>query len=297
MPMKFTRREVLRYAAGGAALAALAPGAGSLPAAPAEEPWIWDAHGHLGGVQGTVRERVDRILHFADRMLIRRLVVSMGTTWAHDPSVEEVRRENDDVLRAVEYAPDRLLGFVYLNPKHEQESQQEIERCVHNGPMVGVKLWVAVHCNQPCVDPIAARAGELRAPILQHTFLRPGPNLPGESTPADMAELAARHPKTTFLCGHLGLDWERGIRTIRTLKNVYGDPCGGDPVAGEVDMAVRELGPERVVYGSDFAGRSFASQLAKVYGANLPEAVQRQVLCENMKRIMTPILKAKGMKL
>jgi predicted TIM-barrel fold metal-dependent hydrolase len=29
-------------------------------------------------------------------------------------------------------------------------------------------------------------------------------------------------------------------------------------------MAVRELGPERVIYGSDAGGRSFASQLAEV---------------------------------
>ena len=34
---------------------------------------------------------------------------------------------------------------------------------------------------------------------------------------------------------------------------------GGDPVAGITEMAVRELGPERIVYGSDAPGRSFAS--------------------------------------
>ncbi len=163
--------------------------------------------------------------------------------------------------------------------------------------MVGVKLWVAMRCHEPCVDAIAARAGELQVPILQHTYLRVGPNLPGESTPQDLVVLAARHPQTVFFCGHVGCDWERGIRTIRPSKNVYADPSGGDPTAGEVEMAVRELGPERVLYGSDFAGRSFASQLAKVYSAGLSEAAQRLVLCENLKRILTPVLKAKGMKL
>lgn len=290
--MKLTRREVLRRAAGVAALTALAPTA---RADSAPEPWIWDAHGHLGGLRGTVPERVAQLLRFADRMLIRRMVVCMGTTWSYDPSADEVRRENDDVLRAVEQAPDRILGFVYLNPKYERESLQEIDRCVRDGPMVGIKLWVAVHCNDPLVDPIAARAGALQVPILQHTFLRLGGNLKGESTPGEMAALAARHPRTSFICGHAGFDWERGIRAIRTAKNVYADPGGGDPVAGEVEMAVRELGPERVVYGSDFAGRSFASQLAKVYSAHLPEPAQRLVLCGNLQRIMTPVLKAKGM--
>jgi predicted TIM-barrel fold metal-dependent hydrolase len=278
----------------------LAAGVSAVPLAaapPASQPWIWDAHGHLGGVRGSVAERVAQILRFADRMLIRRLVVSMGTSWSHDPTPDQLRRENDDVLRAVECAPERILGLVYLNPKHERESLQEIERCVARGPLVGVKLWVAVRCHEPCVDAIATRAGELQVPILQHTYLRVGSNLPGESTPQDLVALAARHPRTVFFCGHVGCDWERGIRVIRPWKNVYADPSGGDPVAGEVEMAVRELGPERVIYGSDFAGRSFASQLAKVYSAGLSEADQRLVLCDNLKRIMTPVLKTKGMTL
>jgi len=230
-------------------------------------------------------------------MLIRRLVVSMGTTWSHDPSPEEMRRENDDVLRAVECAPDRILGFVYLTPKYERESLRELERCVARGPMVGVKLWVAVRCHEPCVDAIAARAGELQVPVLQHTYLRVGGNLPGESTPQDLVALAARHPRTVFFCGHVGCDWERGTRVIRPSQNVYADPSGSDPTAGEVEMAVRELGVERVIYGSDFAGRSFASQLAKVYAAGLSAADQRLVLCENMKRIMAPVFQTKGMQL
>jgi hypothetical protein len=44
-------------------------------------------------------------------------------------------------------------------------------------------------------------------------------------------------------------------------------------VAGITEMAVRELGVERVVYGSDAPGRSFASQFAMVQGANIPEEV------------------------
>jgi len=49
---------------------------------------------------------------------------------------------------------------------------------------------------------------------------------------------------------------------------VTAEICGSDPTAGIVEMAVRELGAQRVMYGSDFTGRSFASQLAKVYGAD-----------------------------
>jgi uncharacterized protein len=59
-------------------------------------------------------------------------------------------------------------------------------------------------------------------------------------------------------------------------------------------MAVRELGAERVIYGSDAGGRSFASQLAKVHGADVPDEAKRLILAGNLKRLLGPILKAKG---
>jgi predicted TIM-barrel fold metal-dependent hydrolase len=144
------------------------------------------------------------------------------------------------------------------------------------------------------LDPIVRRATELKALVFQHTWIKVTGNLPGESTPAELAALAARHPDAAIICGHTGGDWERGVRAIRPYKNVYADLAGGDPAAGETEMAVRELGAERVLYGSDAGGRSFASQLAKVYGADIPEDAKRLILGANTLRLLTPILKAKG---
>ena len=61
-------------------------------------------------------------------------------------------------------------------------------------------------------------------------------------------------------------------------------------------MAVRELGADHVMYGSDIAGRSFASQISKVTGANISDADRRLVLGGNMRRVLEPIMKARGMK-
>jgi predicted TIM-barrel fold metal-dependent hydrolase len=157
-----------------------------------------------------------------------------------------------------------------------------------------VKLWVAQRCSAPELDPIIKRAAELKAVIFQHTWMKVGGNDPGESTPIDMAELAARHPDVPLICGHTGGDFERGIRAIREFKNVRADLAGSDPCAGYTEMAVRELGAERVIYGSDAGGRSFASQLAKVFGADIPDAAKELIFSGNLRRLMTPILKAKG---
>jgi predicted TIM-barrel fold metal-dependent hydrolase len=86
-----------------------------------------------------------------------------------------------------------------------------------------------------------------------------------------------------------------GIRIIRETKNVYADIAGSDPTSGFVEMAVRELGAERVLYGSDVGGRSFASQVAKVLGAEITDEEKRLILGGNIRRLLQPVLQAKGL--
>jgi predicted TIM-barrel fold metal-dependent hydrolase len=258
---------------------------------------IWDLHTHFPSSGGsTAEQRAEKLLRVADRMGIERLCLFMGFPMTQDPTPEKLRAENDQVLRVLPKWPDRLLGFVYLNPKYPDASLAELDRCVKDGPMVGVKLWVAQHCNTPEVDRLVERAHELQALVFQHTWLKVMGNFAGESTPLDFAELAQRHPGMPLVCGHTGGDWEQGIRAIAPLQNTYADLAGSDPVAGFTEMAVRELGAERVLYGSDAGGRSFASQLAKVHGADIPEEAKRLIFAENLIRLLAPILKTKGIK-
>lgn len=259
---------------------------------------IWDLHCHMSGVPGrTPVERVGQILRYADRMGIERLCVYMGMTWAQNPTPEKLRADNDEVLEVLKRYPDRLFGFAYVSGEHVPASVAEIDRCVRDGPMVGIKLWVARRCNAPELDPIVERAAALKAVIFQHTWAKTdGTQYAGESSPADLVALARRHPSVPIICGHTGGVWEVGIRTVRPVKSVSIDLAGSDPTNGFVEMAVRELGPDRIIYGSDSGGRSFSSQLAKVYGANLPDETRRLILSGNLRRMLTPILQAKGMK-
>ena len=299
---RITRRAMLSHTARATAIGAVACGLEPVGAAEPPPPrtleGVWDMHGHLSGpgLRGTPRERIATLLEYADRMGIERLVVFMGYPWAYDPTPDDLRRQNDQVLEAIEHSHGRALGFVYLNPNLTDASLAELDRCVAHGPMVGVKLWVALRCHEKQLDPIVERAAELKAPVLQHTWLKITGNLPGESTACDLANLADRHPQASFIAAHTGGQWERGIRALRAVNNVAAEICGSDPTAGFVEMAVRELGAERVLYGSDFAGRSYASQLAKVYGAEISDQAKRLILSGNIRRMLQPILAAKGMK-
>ncbi len=259
---------------------------------------IWDLHCHLNGFEGrTPGEKMAEMIRFADRLGVERLCVFMGYPFDENPSPETLRAQNDQVLEALSHWHDRAFGFVYLNPNYLDFSLREFDRCVRDGPMVGVKLWVAKRADAPEVDRIVERAAALRAVIFQHTWLKVGGNLPGESTPEDIAAVARRHPSVPIICGHTGGDWERGIRAVRGVPNLLLDTAGSDPTAGFVEMAVREAGAERVIYGSDVGGRSFGSQAGKVMGAQIPAQARDLILGENLKRLMTPILRAKGVRL
>lgn len=289
-----SRREFLK---GGAAALAGAGVAGCVaagkPRPAAESVRIWDLHCHLrNDPPVSPAEAVSELLKYADRMGIERLILlAYGPSFA---TPDEVRQTNDRYMAALEKAKSRALGFAFLNPNHVEASLREMDRCIRDGPMVGVKLHVARRCSAPELDPIVRRAVEMRAPIYQHTWIKTGGNPEGESTPADVAELAERHPRASLICGHSGGNWELGVRAVRARPSVSFAVEGYDPTAGAVEMAVRELGAERVVYGSDVTGRGYASQLAKVVGAAVPESAKPLILGANLRRLLGPILKAKG---
>jgi len=260
---------------------------------------IWDIHCHLPSnrVPGrNLDEQMANMIEIGRRVGIDKFGLFLRTERDRGPS-------NDEIRRAVEKHHPHVLGFVWVNLPEVQQSIDKINRWIGDGPFVGLKLGGGSGiCSKPAHDPVFVRAVELGTIIYQHTWiklggdpLRPGGgNLPKESAPDDLLELAGRYPEHPFICGHTGGDWELGIRTVRPAKNVPVEIAGGYPSAGMVEMAVRELGAERVIFGSDVTGRSFASQLGKVHGARITDAQRRMIFSENIRRYGEPILKAKG---
>jgi hypothetical protein len=298
--MTFSRRTVLKSLAAGALAAgaeARTEQAASIPK-PDGSLRIWDVHSHLGGLPGnTPEDKMEILIRHMDRLGIERLILSQGyEEYQSHATPEQVRIENDRVMRAVQHFPDRAYGSVYLNPESVEFSLQEFDRCVRDGPMVCVgEIQTDVLCSSPLLDPLVERAISMSVPLLQHTWIKSTGNEPGESTPYDLVELANRHPEANFICGHTGGNWELGIPAIRKMKNIYADLAGSDPAAGYTEMAVRELGVERVIYGSDVGGRSFASQVAKVLGAEISESEKKLILGGNLRRLLEPVLRAKGL--
>jgi hypothetical protein len=181
--------------------------------------------------------------------------------------------------------PEIFLPFCYVNPMYSEESVEEISRCVDEGGMVGVKLWVARRATDPGLDPILEAAGERGVPVLQHAWNKTTGNLPGESTAEDVAAAARRHPSVKIIMAHMNGVGLRGLEAIADCPNVLVDTSGGDPEGGLTEAAVSSLGSHRVVFGSDAPIRHFGVTLGKVLGPGFPEPIVRDLLWNNAARL------------
>jgi hypothetical protein len=107
-----------------------------------------------------------------------------------------------------------------------------------------------------------------------------------ESNPADIADLARRHPKTKIIMTHLTGCGPRGVLDIRPCPNVYVDTSGSQPFSGVVEYAVEKLGAERVLYGSDTPIRDLACQLGRISGAKISRHARDLIFGLNAKELM-----------
>lgn len=265
---------------------------------------IWDSyftpsHSHPGadGSSRLIRD-VERSLPAIAKGQFEKLCyfAHVGTGTTSDEEFEQlVRSQPERVLTPLERWPDLLLGMIQLNARQLRPALDALDRWIANGPMLGVYFPGggpgATTCTHPNFEPLVERIAELNGVIMQHTWFKTGGKQgPGESTPAELAQLAARFPKQQFLCAHAGGEWERGISAIRSTPNVLIETSGFDATAGFIEMAVRELGAKRIVFGSHLPSRSLGTELSKVIAAEISEQDKRDILGENYRRLLGPVL-------
>jgi predicted TIM-barrel fold metal-dependent hydrolase len=249
---------------------------------------IIDIHAHPGYGRdlATLREEFPPAVRAAERCGVRWICLNAIADWSESPRPKAVREGNDAVLHFMAEYPDRVLGFCYVNPRYPVQALKEIDRCVVGEGMAGIKLWVACKASDRRVDAIARRAAQLGVPILQHAWYVRRGGLKGESVPADVAAMAKRHPRTMIVMAHLTGAGERGLKDIAPYPNLHVDISGGEPEAGMVELAVKLLGAERVLFGTDTPIRSYGATLGKVLEADLTGGERELILFGNAKRLL-----------
>jgi uncharacterized protein len=245
-----------------------------------------DMHCHIMNDPATEQARIDKLLNIAARFDIQQLVTSMGRELVEQPTAEQIRQANDHVIALVKGWPGRILGYCYLNPRLGQAAcLDELQRCLDAG-LIAIKLWVACTCDQPEVFPIVERAIDRKIAILQHSWRKTNEAGPNETEPRHLANLAQRYPQALLIMAHAGGACEYGIKTVRRWPNIVVDTSGANPTQGFLEMALRDLGPERILFGTDAPLRSFASQAAKIDAVKMGPRTRELILQDNAIRIL-----------
>ena len=270
--------------------AATRPGGGGLP-----KSWRtmrkFDVHNHvLDSLHrpGADWGRVENLIEAAELLGIEKLCCSRPITGGAMAEIKEVRDVNDSVLAAMKRYPDRIAGFCFIQPGNGPAALDEIERCL-DGEMIGVKLYNQFKYSDPMVYPVAERCIARRIPLLGHsahlTDARTIAAQPKTSDSLDFCWLSGRYPELMLILGHVngGGDWEWAIKGLRDCPNVYLDTSGSVLENDTIEMCVRELGHERVLFATD---QTMEGCVGKILSAELTPTQREDIFWRNLQKIL-----------
>jgi predicted TIM-barrel fold metal-dependent hydrolase len=228
----------------------------------------------------------DRLLSTLDECGLERAVVCAGGTIDLDQLSRqlilgghvETDADNDAVLSACNGTDGRLVPFFFANPHREPARYRE-----RAAEFRGLEISPAVH-GVGLADPRAAALVEIAAavghPVYTVCLDRPGAGV------GDLAALARRFPEADFVLGHSGIgniDFY-ALALIEGEANIALETSGGYTSVAEA--ALRRLGADRVVFGSEYPLQHPAVELAKFQALRIPPEQWRRVAWDNAHRLL-----------
>lgn len=207
------------------------------------------------------------------------------------PSPVDVVAGNDAMLAIATRERSRVRMFVTVNPNYTDHALREIERCVERGA-IGIKLLASRRADDTLLDPIGELAAERGLPVLHHIWQHRRREWPSQeiSDGADLARLAARHPRAKFILAHIGGggDYAHTFPAILDTPNVYPDLSGSGVDRGMLDEAVAVLGPQRLLWGCDLTMETGLAKLRALEVIGLSDDDLADIRWRNAARIFPP---------
>ncbi len=240
---------------------------------------IIDGHVHIGiGNFFHMKANADLLLRLADQLGIDKLFVTDLNSLFYDMS-----EGNDCLARDVAAHQDRLMGYCSVpTPRLGRRAIDEIRRCREKCGFRGVKIYSHPEApiTEPATYPLLEVAAEYGMPILSHT------------TPDECDHLMQHVPQARLVMAHMGGhpyafgDWHRAVAVAKKHPNLLLDTASSQIDNGMLEWAVAELGPERILYGSDMPLLDPFTQMAKVTGAELDDRAKALILGGNLQRLL-----------
>ncbi|MFN8111428.1 MAG: amidohydrolase family protein [Thermoleophilia bacterium] len=231
---------------------------------------IFDAHMHVGEFP------------LFDVRLDRDGLVELMAEHAYDGCVV-FHPDNALVADILETVP-AAHGLVWANPRMPGY-MDDVERWMDHPRFVGVKMHPLLdgyHPDDPITHPIFEAAIQRDHPLLIHC------GHPIFTLPWSIEEAVVRFPKAKVILGHMGhgniIYINGAIDVAARNENVWLE-TSGMPMHTKIAEAVRRVGTERVLYGSDAPFHHPVVEMSKVRLSGLSDELVERVMGDNAARL------------
>jgi predicted TIM-barrel fold metal-dependent hydrolase len=293
MCQKHSRRQFVRGAGGAAALGILRTGGASgqdgKAAAPPGRVRVFDAHLHCPAESGelwqwhTVTRNFDEFVAYLDQTGVERGIINSQRSQEKGTPVEFVAG-NREVARFVEKYEGRFVGACVVNPQFIDEALKEVEYCRKQLGFV----WVGELCNYMAPYEYTIKEFEL----LVKEVVKLGMVLDVHTEHEEIDYIVGKFPEATLVFPHFGDEKEyehifKRIDLVAKHPNCYMDTSGyGHDRMGILEYAVKTIGPDRVLFGSDFSINDPSTVLARIHHSFLTEEQKAKVLAGNLEALL-----------
>ena len=201
------------------------------------------------------------------------------------------------ILEAQRRWPRKLIGFCAVHPGRPG-GVREIERCLAAGFRGVGELAFYMRDRSEEIKAILAPVAELcqhyQVPLMLHATDRAGADSPGRSlTPlAAVYQVIKAFPETTWILAHWGgrLPFYGLLKkeVPETFKNVYFDTAASPYIYRPVIYRVvaEMVGPEKILFGSDYPLLPPSRYLKEMEEAKLPEDWREMILGKNLAQLL-----------
>lgn len=186
-----------------------------------------------------------------------------------------------------------LIPFANLNPYLTSRLGDELEKCVQDLEMRGIKLYPTYqqfYPNDRTLYPLYAKAQELKIPVMIHTgssLFRGSRMKYGD--PVLLDDVAVDFPGLTLIQVHSGRGfwYESAFFLAQLHPHLYMEISGLPPQNLLKYFPDLEKNAEKIIFGSDWPGvPGIGKNIERIRALPIREETKKKILGENAARIL-----------
>jgi len=250
---------------------------------------VIDVHAHVG-ISSTLQVAggPEDVLRLMDANGIDQSIISPIPGYVTPRGVEDSIEQNNMIAEAVRRWPDRFpRGLGVVEPRHGKAALPEVDRVLGGLGLAGIMFhndFNGVTVDDPRMFAIVERAAAYgNIVVMVHTAQQSM-----LESPFQLIKLAQAFPEVTFLDAHpmmLTAQLSASALVAKLCPNVYFDTCLTYHHQWPIEQAVKEIGADRIMFGSDNPYFTVCMDKLIVEWADITEAEKEAIFSGTAKRI------------